>query len=102
MYLDLAAPFCKEDPRTESSNEYLEDAGFLLHRGLPSQPGSCELRFQIPSAVPTASPPKMVLPTGFEPVIFHVRGGCPGPLDDGSMNEEKEVVGEVGFEPTSV
>lgn len=47
-------------------------------------------------------PQKMVLPTGFEPVIFHVRGGCPGPLDDGSMNEEKEVVGEVGFEPTSV
>ena len=27
----------------------------------------------------------MALPTGFEPVIFRVRGGRPGPLDDGSL-----------------
>ena len=25
----------------------------------------------------------MVLPVGFEPTIFAVRGRCPGPLDDG-------------------
>ncbi len=31
----------------------------------------------------------MVLPTGFEPAIFAVRGRCPKPLDDGSMSEAK-------------
>lgn len=28
----------------------------------------------------------LVLPTGFEPAIFAVRGRCPKPLDDGSRN----------------
>jgi hypothetical protein len=28
----------------------------------------------------------LALPTGFEPVIFRVRNGRPGPLDDGSMS----------------
>ena len=36
----------------------------------------------------------MVTPTGFEPVIFAVKGRCPRPLDEGAMEEA------VGFEPT--
>ena len=31
--------------------------------------------------------PTLVLPTGFEPAIFAVRGRCPEPLDDGSTRE---------------
>lgn len=32
----------------------------------------------------------LVLPTGFEPAIFAVRGRCPEPLDDGSRQELKD------------
>ena len=40
----------------------------------------------------------LALPTGFEPVIFRVRDGRPGPLDDGSIslfspsNEEAKII----------